>query len=68
MQDIRRVRQNGYARTDNEGVEDVGAFAIAGRIGDRLLAFSISGPLNRFKRNEEDYLKVMLELKASIFQ
>lgn len=67
LQDIHRVRKSGYARSDNEGVEDVGALAIAGRIGDRLIAFSISGPLNRFKRNEKEYRQVLMGLKSSIF-
>lgn len=67
LQDIQRVRETGYARSDNEGVEDVGALAIAGRIGDRLIAFSISGPLNRFRRNEKEYQRVLMDLKSSIF-
>jgi len=67
LKEIALVRKNGYARSANEGVEDVGALAIAGRIGDRLTAFSISGPLNRFKRNEKEYQKVLMGLKSSIF-
>lgn len=50
-----------------EGGEGVFAIAIAGKVGDRLTAFSIVGPAHRVSKNVDACIKILTELRAEFF-
>lgn len=64
---LRSARRQGLAETEDEGVLGVAAMAVAGRIGDQLLAFSIFGPTERLKRRRTDYRKALLKAREMAF-
>jgi len=64
---LRAIRRHGVAEVDGEGTEGVAAMAVAGSIGDQLLAVSIAGPSERLRRNRSVYRKVLLDVKAQVF-
>lgn len=67
MAQLRAAHRQGLAETADEGTEGVGAMAVAGRIGDQLLAFSIFGPTERLKRHRTAYRKALLKARELAF-
>lgn len=67
VRQLREVRKRGYAQVEGEGTEGVSAMAVAGLIGEQLLAISLSGPSERFKRNREAYREALLAVRAQVF-
>lgn len=66
-QQFRDIRRRGYALVEDEGTEGVAAMAVAGRVGDELMAVSIAGPSDRLKRNAKAYRQALLEVKDLVF-
>jgi len=64
---VRAIRRQGLAEAADEGSEGVGAMAVAGRVGDQLLAFSIFGPTERLKRHRAAYRRALLKAKELAF-
>lgn len=67
MAQLRAGRRQGVAETADEGAEGVGAMAVAGHVGDQLLAFSIFGPTERLKRCRTAYRKALLKAREMAF-
>jgi DNA-binding IclR family transcriptional regulator len=67
MAQLRAARRQGMAETEDEGTEGVAAMAVAGHIGDQLVAFSIFGPTERLKRQRTAYRKALLRAKELAF-
>lgn len=67
MSQLRAAQRQGMAETEDEGTEGVAAMAVAGRIGDQLVAFSIFGPTERLKRQRMAYRKALLRAKELAF-
>lgn len=67
MLQLRAAQRQGMAETEDEGTEGVAAMAVAGRIGDQLVAFSIFGPTERLKRQRVAYRKALLRAKELAF-
>lgn len=67
MAQVRAIRRQGLAEAADEGSEGVGAMAVAGRVGDQLLAFSIFGPTERLKRHRAAYRRSLLKAKELAF-
>lgn len=65
--EIQEVSRRGWSSTFDEGVEGVGAFAVAGFIGSEPTAFSLAGLSGRLRRNEKEYLDALLDIKGKIF-
>jgi len=60
-------RKRGYSMVDSEGAEGVSAMAAAGELGGELLALSVVGPSERFRRNAKAYREALLEVKEQVF-
>lgn len=67
MSQLRAAQRQGMAETEDEGTEGVAAMAVAGHIGDQLVAFSIFGPTERLKRHRLAYRKALLRAKELAF-
>lgn len=67
LDEIRTVSQRGWSVVFDEGVEGVGAFAVAGFIGTEPIAFSIAGLSDRLSRNQDSYLKALLDITSQLF-
>ncbi len=55
LREIRDVSQRGWSIVFDEGVEGVGALAVAGFIGTEPVAFSLAGLSDRLRRNQDTY-------------
>lgn len=64
---LRVARRRELAETEDEGSLGVAAMAVAGRIGDQLVAFSIFGPTERLKRHRAEYRRALLKAKEMAF-
>jgi DNA-binding IclR family transcriptional regulator len=64
---LREARKRGYSSVESEGAEGVSAMAVAGELGGELLAFSVVGPTERFRRNAKAYREALLEVKEQVF-
>lgn len=67
QRELREVRRRGFAAVDGEGTQDVSALAVAGRIGDQLLAISLAGPSDRLRRHRNSYRAALLDVKERVF-
>lgn len=67
LKQLRNDRRQGLAETEDEGVLGVAAMAVAGRIGDYLVAFSIFGPTERLRRHRALYRKALLKARELAF-
>lgn len=67
LDEIRTVSQRGWSAVFDEGVEGVGAFAVAGFIGTEPIAFSLAGLSDRLSRNQDSYLNALLDIKSRLF-
>lgn len=61
------ARQQGLVWVDGEGTEGVAAMAVAGHIGDELLAVGLSGPSDRLRRHRADYEQALRQVKEQVF-
>jgi len=66
--DVELGVQRKWFLAKDEGGEGVCAIGIAGRVDDRLAAFSIVGPTHRFEKNLESYTDIMIAARAEIFE
>jgi len=64
---LRAAQRQGMAETEDEGTEGVAAMAVAGHIGEQLVAFSIFGPTERLKRQRLAYRKALMRAKELAF-
>jgi len=56
-----------YFVANEEGGKGIFALAIAGKINDQLIGFSLVGPVHRFKENFDKHVEVLLEARADFF-
>lgn len=64
---LRDIRRKGFALVEGEGTEGVSAMAVAGLLGEHLMAVSLAGPSERLKRHRAAYQAALLEVKALVF-
>lgn len=67
MTQLAEARRRGFAETADEGVEGVAAMAVAGRVGEQVLAFSIFGPTDRIRRERSAYRDALLSARDMAF-
>jgi DNA-binding IclR family transcriptional regulator len=67
QRELRQVRKRGYALVDGEGTDGVAAMAVAGRVGEQLLAISLAGPSDRMRRHLAAYGRALLSVKQQVF-
>ncbi|QHE84673.1 IclR family transcriptional regulator [Hydrogenophaga sp. BPS33] len=65
---IAQFKQNGWSLVENEGAEDLAAFAMAGNIGAEQLAISVVGPVGRIRLNKKEYLAALAEVSEYLFR
>ena len=68
LRELRDVRKRGFAQVDGEGTDGVSAMAVAGFVGEQLLAVSLAGPSERLRRHQAPYAKALLDAKAQVFR
>jgi DNA-binding IclR family transcriptional regulator len=64
---LAEIRKRGWASVYGEGTDGVAALAVAGRVGDEMIAFSLAGPSERLRRNEKTYVKALQEVGDAVF-
>jgi len=62
-EEIENVRQQGWAMTEHEGGEDLGALAVTGRVEGELVAISVAGPVSRLRTQRETYLETLRSIR-----
>lgn len=62
-EEVELVRQRGWAITENEGGEDLGALAVTGCIDGELVAISVAGPVSRLRAQRETYLEILNSIR-----
>ncbi|RJG03098.1 IclR family transcriptional regulator [Noviherbaspirillum sedimenti] len=65
--EIAKQRETGIFSAVDEGREGLSSFAISGRVGDRLVGLSLTGPSDRLKSHEKEYKEALLEVKEAAF-
>jgi DNA-binding IclR family transcriptional regulator len=56
-----------YFVANEEGGMGIFALAIAGKINDQLVSFSLVGPAHRFQANFDKHVEILLEARADFF-
>ncbi|MCX5590454.1 IclR family transcriptional regulator [Alcaligenes endophyticus] len=67
QEQIALFRRQGWAWVENEGGEDLAALAVAGAIGDEVLALAIVGPVGRLSLHQSEYVQALKLMQAQIF-
>ncbi len=67
MVELATVRKRGWASVESEGNEGVSSLAVAGRVGEEMLAFAVTGPSARIESNSAIYAKALQGIKAEVF-
>lgn len=67
LEEVAAIRTQGWAASSGEGSDDVSSFAVAGRVGNSVIAVAVSGPSSRIERNQDSLVAALLALKSEIF-
>jgi DNA-binding IclR family transcriptional regulator len=66
MTQIDRGRKRGWYEAREEGSEGVHGLAVAGWLGGRPAGISLAGPADRMKKNHDDYLAALIEVRDAL--
>lgn len=66
-EEVRKHRELGWFRSVDEGTVGVSSFAVSGSVGDEVVGLGIIGPSDRIQADEDRLLKVVLEVRDTVF-
>lgn len=66
--DIARAKEEGIYRTRGEGSAVTSAFAVAGRIGDQVVALCLIGPTERLYAHADQLARALAEVRGRVFE
>ncbi|RDK08863.1 IclR family transcriptional regulator [Cupriavidus lacunae] len=66
MAQIDQGRKRGWYEAQEEGSEGVHGLAVAGWLGGRPAGISLAGPADRMKKNREEYLAALVEVRDAL--
>lgn len=65
---IEQARQQGWIWTENEGGDGLAALAVAGFVGQEVLAICIAGPTDRLRLRRDAYLDALQKVQELVFR